>query len=481
MGKAEVIRWRIERPGKRKLAPDVWSLSAHQGAVGASRKGAAGVKKLSEELAGPHQLERFGPMKDPAGRLWPPSFRHNPWTGEALTPALETLTPMGGRFGSESGLPRVDSTTAATTLDISSKTTESLERGAFFFAQGGAPGFLYAADLLAGVVYRKSRLGDGWVDHGTYPHSALPAWAGGMCGSAEGVFYSGQTALVRLNEDPEDDGAETYPAGTMISSPAALPEGIAAPYSNSKGLGVGWLGSNGRLVQVAVKKAPLDRGSAPLASPVVTHVGVVFWIGADGLLSFQLGRHGPAAEWRAWPSGFTAVPFLRPYRSANGQLWAFGTYDDAEGMGRSAVCSVSTASALPEVRFLEGPHVSAGDHSYRGLGKHKRPWVDADEHIQPGLDMGDRWVLPIVTLPGGDTVIALVADSASRRDFLFRLESPPRPRLSTLFLHRPNAGIVPMGHSFDLLTTDDLDVFVREDRLNIYHRDTNECVSWRLV
>ena len=59
-------------------------------------------------LRGRAQLERFGPNMDSEGRLWPPVFKYNPWTGETLKQALPRLPATIGRFGSASGLPVLD-------------------------------------------------------------------------------------------------------------------------------------------------------------------------------------------------------------------------------------------------------------------------------------------------------------------------------------------------------------------------------------
>ena len=133
-----------------------------------------------------------------------------------------------------------------------------------------------------------------------------------------------------------------------------------------------------------------------------------------------------------------------------------------------------------EVRLLDGPHVSAGAATFRGRGRHKWPWAEAEETVQVGLDLGDRWLLPIVSFPDGQTVVAAIEDSASMRAFLLR-EGRPSARLANLFVHRPNGGLTSMQHALEMASTDDLDVLASEGRLWLYHRDTNECVSWPLV
>jgi hypothetical protein len=260
-----------------------------------------------------------------------------------------------------------------------------------------------------------------------------------------------------------------------------LPNRVVAPFSTADGrVAVASLPMDGSLKLVPVRMPGSSACDDMLAAPVIGVGGLVFWVGETGFLSFELGRGMSDAAWRSWPEGFSAKPWLRPFRAPNGALWAFGLSMEDSAAGRAAVCELTATDGNRDLRLLDGPHASAGGATFRGRARHRWPWAEPEETVQVGLDLGDRWLLPIVSFPDGQTVVAAIEDSASMRSFLFR-EGRASPRLANLFLHRPNGGLTSMHHALELASTDDLDVFASEGRLCLYHRDTNECVSWPLV
>jgi hypothetical protein len=465
------IQWKVDRqPGGGGSSFDVWTLGPDAGAIEASRDGGT-------LLSGKASIERFLPKTDSEGRLWPREFNVNPWTGERLQPALTERAPSRGRFGSPSGVPSLD--VDYRSIKLEAPQPEILDPGSYFFALGGRPGFLFAVDQNLGVAYRRSRLTGEWVLQGRCYRSPLPSWSNGVIGTPEGVFYSAAGGLVRIDEDPGDSGPELMELGAMVSAPVLIDNSIAVPFIEGGELCVALRTEEGGVRKIKVHSSVSFKGH--LSTPATDFGKTVYWTAANGYLAFELDRGKPHGVWKTWPPEFEAAPWLRPYQSPTGSLWAMGLLKEegAAVAGRPAVCELRLGEGASAIHMLDGPHLSAGASTYRVLGRHQKPWSEPVDQVQPGLDMSDRWVMPIAGMGGGGCIVALVDGQSSMRAFVYR-EGRARSRIASVFMHRPNAGLVTMDFSFELNQIDDLEFFGDGDFVYIYCKSSNECARWSI-
>ncbi|HEX8444065.1 MAG TPA: TerD family protein [Allosphingosinicella sp.] len=429
----------------------------------------AGVEVSRAELV---QRELLDVRPDAAGLLWPAQFRHQPVTGEALATTTRFLPTVGRALG-PAGLPELDEVTA---IDPASRRDEQVPDGARLFASGGSPPRLVAIDPADGQAWWKAPWSDRWASFGRCPRAAaLPAYASGAAGNAQGVFYAGESALVHLLADQQPTFTSLPVSASPLGAPALVGGHVLLPIGSDAALQVAIRLGDGSLGELPVAGAKGAEG--PLGAPVVNgETGMCFWPGASGFLLFEEGLDGPSCAWRPWPAGVAGLPFQRPFRAANGRFWAMCVELTPGGHGRALACSMAAAGSRDRQTLL-GPHASVGTQTFRGRARHLEPWRGADEEINLGLDYDGRWLLPLLRLGDRQTVLGLVDGAASAREFLFR-EEACAPREITLALHSDNGRLAMLGQSFDIASTDDLELFLDGERLCIHHHESNQCASW---
>jgi hypothetical protein len=416
-------------------------------------------------------LEFLAPNIDAEGRLWPPTFAYNPWSGSGLAPALSPLDPTLGPNGGLNGLPM---TPFEARLDPKSRAMVAVPDGELTFAQGGSPGFLYAVDLKAGRLHRKTRTGDNWVDLGDCPATGLPAWSSVLLGEGDGVYYAADAGLVRIALSLNSPWVQVIDLqGRLLAAPAGLSLGVAAPLQKGSEKLVAWLSPDGEVHALALpEEAQFD---APLAAPVVGAPEVAYWIGDRGFVWIDCSGPSPRAGWSDWPAGFRATPFLRPFEDPDQTLWALGKLGEGPQSGPAA-CALSINPEGSPAISLSRPVLSAGLGAFGGRDRLERPGDAPAESIPVGLSLSDRWLAPLIRLSHSETIVVMVAD-ANAMEFLYR-EGAERPSEVELYLHRANAGLVPLGQSADLISLDEIETFVSDGRLHLYHRAFGECATW---
>jgi stress response protein SCP2 len=433
-------------------------------------------------LRGAAALERelLDLRADPQSRLWPAAFVHQPMSGEALL-APPYYVRTAGRSVGLSGLPHLP---MVRSIEPASRRDEIVPEGANVFAAGGRPPRLVTLDSAAGRAWWKAPWSGKWVQIGRCPAAAtLPHYAIGLVGSDEGVFYASVDGLTQILPGLQPGFRTEAVGGEPVASPATLGEVVALPFEDGRGLGfwVKRLGGESLAVRAKVDDGWQDHGE--FGAPV-TNAETAFWVGRKGMLGFEDSTEGPTAVWKSWPVGIEGIPFLRPYRSANGRLLAMCREVTTEGgvPGHALLCSILMAGTR-EKRELLGPHVSVGPQTFRGRDRHAQPWDDSVETVNVGFDYEGRWLLPLIRLGSDLTVVALVKetarDSGSNRAFVFR-EGAPMLRDAALAVHADNGPLLMLGHSFRIRSTDDFEIFVDAGRLCIHHPESNTCVSWSI-
>jgi hypothetical protein len=420
------------------------------------------------------QRELLEVRADAAGLFWPSQFRHNPMTGEALPVTTHFVRTVGRALG-PLGLPELDEVDG---VDPLSRRDEQVPDGARFFASGGTPPRLIAIDGLEGQAWWKAPWSDRWVPIGRCPRAAaLPAFASGAIGTAHGVFYAAEDALVHLLVDQQPAFQSLPVSAAPLGPPGTAAGHVLLPIASKDGLKLAMRSTDGLMVELAV---PGARGAeGPLGGPVTNaETGVCFWPGASGFLVFEEGLDGPSCAWRTWPAGAAGLPFQRPFRAANGRYWAMCVELTPGGYGRALACSMAAAGSRDK-QVLLGPHASVGTQTFRGRARHLEPWRGAEEEINLGLDYEGRWLLPLLRLGERETVLGLIDGAASAREFLFR-EEECAPREITLALHRDNGRLTMLGQTFHVSSTDDLELFLDGERLSVHHSESNQCASWSI-
>lgn len=459
------IAWPIPLSrGGEAAAASVWMLSPASGALSVqAADGAYGPEEILEFLA---------PRKDPEGRLWPSAFAFNPWTGASLAPALTPLEPTLGPNGGLNGLPM---TPVEARLDPKSRALVDVPPGDLSFAQGGDPGFLFAIDLKAGRLHRKTRSGARWIDLGDCPATSLPAWSGVLLGEADGVYYASDAGLVRIGAAPRGAKVEVFNlGGRLLAAPAGLSLGLAAPVQTTSQSLIAWQAPDGEVRTLTLPQGARLDGA--LAAPVIGAPETAYWIGAHGYVWLDCSGAAPRAGWTAWPEGFEAAPFLRPFEDPNSGLWALGAQDDN---ARPAACPLIVGPAASPAVGLGRPMASAGLGAFGGRERVERPGEGPVESVPVGLSLSDRWLAPIVRLSRSETIVVMAADGDAMT-FLYR-RGEASPHEVEFYLHRANAGLVPLGQSADLITLEEIETFVADGRLHLYHRAFGECATWALL
>lgn len=419
-----------------------------------------------------HDRELLDLRRDGQGKLWPAAFLYQPWTGEEL-PAKPQLDITSGRGVAPGGLPHLESVKA---LDIASRQEESVPEGARLFASGGMPPRLVAVDPVDCRAWWHAPMSKQWIPLGRCPSSSLPSYANGAVGTPDGVFYAADDGLVHILPEQKPTLKTHAVNGSPIAAPAAIEGIVAAPFRVDGGIILTVRLADGSLEQVSAGPSGQKAEDEVLGPPVVNS-GVAFWIGRAGFLSFDADPQRATAKWHAWPAGTEGLAFLTPYRSANGRLWAMGR--QVGPGGRAVVCAMA-AGGSREVHDLLGPHVSVGPQTFRGRGRYQEPWGDATEEINIGLDYEGRWILPLLRLGNRETLVALVeqaSDEGGMRAFLFREETGAKREIA-LALHGDNRALKLLGQTFRVGSTDDIELFLNDERLSVHHFESNQCTSW---
>ncbi len=416
---------------------------------------------------------------DPKGRLWPAAFERDPMTGEALAPAPRLILTNGRSLG-ETGLPQLSDISA---LDPASRQAETIPPGAQIFAAGGTPPRLVAVDAAAGKAWWKAPWSGKWIAIGRVPAGPhLPPHALGLAGTPEGVFFAAETALVHLLPQQQPVCESTPFDGAPIAAPAAVGAAIVLVLRDAEGLSL-LIRSPGGETQV-LKVAAADEGwrEEEAFGAAATDGETAFWVGQKGFVALEDALDSPAAFWRGWPAKVEGLPFLRPYVAANGRFWAMGREIADDGAPGPALAAGMTVAGSREKRGLLGPHLSVGDRTYRDHDRYSAPWGDPVEAVELGADYDDCWMLPLLRLGNGSTVVGLVKDSArsgGSRGFVFR-EGQLTLREVALALHRENRDLIMLNHVLRISSMDDIEIFVDADRLCIHHAESNTCASWSI-
>lgn len=427
----------------------------------------------------PIERELLNVRGDHCGLLWPAAFAFQPLDGTALPPAPAEMLTHGRSLG-EAGLAELPSVAA---LDPRSRRDEDVPPGARIFAAGGSPPRLVAVNASDGRAWWKAPISRGWVPIGRCPPPAdLPLHASGAVGSQAGVFYAGARSLVHLLPRQRPTFEVIDADGTPVAPPTVLQDLVLLPLNASEGLTILKRQGGGITERSAVDDPAAP--SQPLGAAVTDgEAGTAFWIGASGFLTYEADGDGARARWHAWPADVVGLPHLRPYRARNGRLWAFCVETSSGGAvrGRAIACALSTVGSR-ERKALMGPLLAVGSSSYRVRERFRDPWsAHAEEEINVGLDYPGRWLMPLMRLGSSRTVVGLVdqpaGDAAAVREFVFR-EGPSATREIALALHSDNGGLDLLGQTYRISSTDDLEMFMDDDRFCILHPESSQCASW---
>lgn len=441
-----------------------WALTGQ----GVGIAGAAGIGRELLDL-----------RRDPQGGLWPAAFDRQPMTGEPLEPAPRLIHTNGRSLG-ETGLPYLP---AIVSLDPESRQSETIRAGAQIFAAGGTPPRLVAVDPTAGKAWWKAPWARSWEPiRGVPAGSRLPAYAIGLAGTPEGVFFAAETKLVHLLPEQQGICVATPFEGSPIAAPAAIGAIIVLVLRGEDGLFLLMRAPGGEIRTLPVAADDGSWRDETALGSAATDGETAFWGGQLGFLVLEDAVEAPSAFWRRWPSKVEGLPFLRPYLAPNGRFWAMCREVVDGGTPGPALACGMTVSGASGKRQLLGPHLSVGNSTYRDHDRYHAPWDDPAETVKLGADYADCWILPLLRLGQGSTVVALVKDNARSggcRGFVFREGSSP-VREAALALHRENRDLVMLNHLLRISSTDEIEIFVDADRLCIHHAESNICASWSI-
>ena len=438
----------------------------------------AGVGRIGEAVI---ERELLDLRTGVGGRAWPGFFTHDPSTGTAL--ATIPIAPCSGQMlANGSGLLEVE---GGERLDAAGhRDVEDVPMGARLFANGGDPARLIAIDPSEGRCWWRAPLSRRWVALGRLP-SAGPTRIDslGAAGTSAGVFYAASGTLAHVLHGQSPSIRLIDLEGDHVAPPFALGSVIAVPVDAVGRLCVASMQPDGTLGTIAVRDAPpmVEQLGRPFGEP---GAGRCYWLGRRGFLTLDDVGGRAVARWNVWPPETEGLPFLPPYQARNGRLWAFALRISGGGRSREGAVACSLGpEGVREVRDLPGPFLSVGQAVFRGRERFRDPWSSAEEEISLGLDYPGRWLLPLVRIGGRQTLVGLVEEppgASTVRDFVFR-EGTRRAHGVALAVHTDNGALELLRQSFEIGSTDDLDVFRDGDRICVNHAESDTCASWPLV
>ena len=415
------------------------------------------------------------------GTVWPGFFTHDPSSGKTL--AATPIAPCSGQgLANDAGLLEVG---GVGRLDFAGRRdVEDVPMGARLFANGGDPARLVAIDPWEGRCWWRAPLSREWVALGRLPSAGRTQIDSlGAIGTSAGVFYAVSGTLAHILEGQSPSTRLIDLEGGHVAPPYAMGSIVAVPVDVGGRLRVAVMQADGTLRTIEVRDAPpaVEQLGRPFGEP---DAGRGYWLGRRGLLTLDDAAGRAAARWTAWPPEMEGLPFLPPYQARNGRLWAFALRTSGGGRSREGAVACSLGpDGVREVRDLPGPFLSVGQAVFRGRERFRDPWSSAEEEVSLGLDYPGRWLLPLVRMGGRQTLVGLVAEppgASTVRDFVFR-EDARRTHDVALAVHTDNGPLELLRQSFEIGSTDDLDVFRDGDRICVHHAESDTCASWPLV
>ena len=424
---------------------------------------------------------------------YPLAFRFCPDCGTQLAgapdePAVESWSPP---FGAPNGLPCCDDPREpdpASGEEIAVPPSPALG-----FVVAGTPPMLLCCDRVGGWIRGWSERARGWIDRVQLPPcTVLPAWSWAAAADGSGVSLPTDrgpawVALTAPRRTPVTllEGFPPLGGAGLMRSHAAVPvrngNGVALAVLDRAAPERGWL-----LVSVPTPDAP---AGAAFASPVGTGDRLC-WCGPDGLLTLSDTATGPVAHWLGWRDGIRPLPGVRPVAEPNGSLHQLARLDPhtlvLEGL--------PAPGQAPERRVARGYTPGTGRSVFRENARLRLPW---DERAAWDYAIPDgTFLLPLLELPGGRTVLAL----CSGRDRLGRFLGDPAAgvakdgvaedgaaedgaepdHLCTLFYSRGPRMLEPLECLLRARAASDLSVFLHAGFLYAHGAPDNRCHRWRL-
>lgn len=443
------------------------------------------------------------------GGFFPTEFVHCPFCGINLVFGENHNDVWVPPFGSANGLRLLDKQINAASISTEKENTVrwvdqdkdifSLPRlrGNYEFIVaplGTKISVLVAFDRTTGALDYFSPAGLGgkkWITLTPAPgrrvaESKLPNW------SWSASFVSGKTGFaVPTNEGPvwialDWENGKFTPAfgqGESIGGAATLNNEVFIPVLVSGTIAICSFDFDGfRWEQIGepVRDGVQESGEARYFSVPIVDAGrhVIYWIGLDGLLTFNLTNR--SCGWRPWETDAfpcVAVPELGPpYRDPFGNFWQI-CYDRQDDAFRYYKLSGNESDR----EDVDGGRFSSGLSCFsKPYDLWEKPWakVDTKRHdkakfIRAPLLCLDEESKTSVTVFFGKGVISplleIVRDRGKTYQASLRIESPIDLPIE-----------LRMHNAFNLHTPWELRLFVYQNYLFAYSIEETVCYKWRL-
>jgi hypothetical protein len=337
---------------------------------------------------------------------------------------------------------------------------------------------LMAIDRTHGKLFTYSVLNEKWYNAGELPRIDLPSWAWSAAANANGLAVPTSKGVYWLRmhsimtgtvyESVHDSKYRSIGGAIIVFSKKE--EYVFIPSESNGKLKLSWIETTAHdSWHTAEIDCPVtvDWESEYLSAPRQNGKGHCFWTGRNGYLAVRVESDGPHSAWYQWRDGFEGCPEFIPYIDIYHDIWQLCLI----GKREYAYCKLLFDEFI-DVNKVSGPHIPVGHKSFKMQDFFDEPW-QSDEPIPyyPGKPV---LVYPLLSLSDG--ILYLEVDGISSvKTFVLGNNAKIAARL---IIRKLSGGIDVLKEGIIAKSAWDVEVFLFNGSLYMYHESQNLCRCW---
>lgn len=442
------------------------------------------------------------------GSFFPSEFKYCPYCGKTLASAEQLREIWVPPFGCGNGLRLLSTPINLASIPIKKESTlrwvdqepDSFSlprpRGNYEFIVGclyTKSSVLIAFDRTTGSVDYFSPTENKWISlvpvhRRRIGESQLPNW------SWSAAFIDGKAGLaVPSSEGPvwitldwaRGTFTPIFGQGEAIGGAASIDGQVFIPVLLKQAIvvcGVDFKAGQWMQLGETQRKGGCEDGEMRYLSVPVVDTGrqLIYWIGVDGLLTFDLTNH--ICSWRPWETDSypcRAVPELGPpYHDPSGSFWqiCYDDYDNSQDQRAFRYYKLSGDESDRE--DVDGGRFSSGITSCaKAYDLWEKPWS------KKSLDQAGAIRVPLLCLDEvSKATIMAQFGSGSILPILEIIKDHRKTYQTELRIEFPNELPVHlrMPYAFNIYTPWELRLFIYQHNLYVYSTEEAICYKWRL-